>query len=231
MSREPCPDRSPELPEWRRSGPFFLIAATLHLAVLALPRTPAVAAMPRPLQVQLADVRPVEVQPPIPEPQPVSASSPTPAKQVEHPLRRRPILAMSPERQPPTPDTPLVAAPPENVTEAAPAAPPAAAVAAAPSAEPVVIAARYNAAYLNNPKPKYPPLSRRLGEEGKVLLRVRVTADGRPGAVDVEKTSNFSRLDEAACQAVAGWRFVPARRGGEAVESSVIVPIDFHLDG
>ncbi|MDR1994089.1 TonB family protein [Azonexus sp.] len=222
-----CLDRPPELPEWRRSGPFFLIAAALHLMVLAWPRTPAVAATPLPLQVQL-----IEVQQSIPELQPVSAPPPAPAKPAAEPpvrQKKRSVLAMSPEQQPPTSATPLVAAPPEIVAEPAQAAP-ITAVATAPAAGPVLIAARYNAAYLNNPEPKYPPLSRRFGEEGKVLLRVQVTIDGRASTVELEKSSNYTRLDEAARQAVASWRFVPARRGDEAVEASVIVPIVFRLD-
>jgi protein TonB len=102
--------------------------------------------------------------------------------------------------------------------------------AAAPAAASSVIAARYDAAYLHNPRPAYPPLSRRFGEEGRVLLRVRVGTDGQPVAVDVEKSSNFERLDEAARRAVGSWRFVPARRGDEAVEGSVSVPLVFRLD-
>ncbi|MDR0776302.1 MAG: TonB family protein [Azonexus sp.] len=222
-----CLDRPTELPEWRRSGPFFLIAAALHLVVLAWPRTPAVAATPLPLQVQL-----IEVQQSMPELQPVSAPPPAPTKPATEPpvrQKKRPVLAMSPEQQPPTLATPLVAAPPEIVAEPAQAAP-TTAVATAPAAGLVLIAARYNAAYLNNPEPKYPPLSRRFGEEGKVLLRVQVTTDGRASAVELEKSSNYTRLDEAARQAVASWRFVPARRGDEAVEASVIVPIVFRLD-
>ena len=135
---------------------------------------------------------------------------------------------MTPEQQPATADTPVVAAPVAVAPEPAPRPP----VAAAPvaSAPAPVVAARYNAAYLNNPEPKYPPMSRRLGEEGKVLLKVRVTADGQAATVELEKSSNFERLDEAAKQAVARWRFVPARRGDEAIEASVIVPIVFRLD-
>ena len=55
------------------------------------------------------------------------------------------------------------------------------------------------------------------GEEGKVLLKVRVLPDGNPASVDVEKSSSFGRLDEAARQAVARWRFVPAKRGDEPI--------------
>ena len=93
-----------------------------------------------------------------------------------------------------------------------------------------VTSARFDAAYLHNPHPEYPPISRRLGEEGKVLLRVRVTPDGRPSAVDIEKSSSFDRLDDAALRSVTRWRFVPAKRGDEAVEATVIVPIVFRLD-
>ena len=49
-------------------------------------------------------------------------------------------------------------------------------------------------------------------------------------AVDLEKSSNFERLDESARQSVARWRFVPARRGDEAIEATVIVPIVFRLE-
>jgi TonB family protein len=89
---------------------------------------------------------------------------------------------------------------------------------------------RFEAAYLHNPRPNYPAVSRRLGEEGKVLLRVLVSPDGRAAAVNLEKSSNFERLDEAARQAVAQWRFVPAKRGDEAVEATIIIPLLFRLE-
>ena len=92
------------------------------------------------------------------------------------------------------------------------------------------IAVRFDAAYLHNQKPVYPVASRRLGEEGRVLLRVRVSAHGQPLEVDVKQSSGFSRLDEAARAAVERWRFVPARQGTEAVEASVLVPLHFSLD-
>ena len=62
------------------------------------------------------------------------------------------------------------------------------------------------------------------------MLRVRVASDGQTLTVDIEKSSNFPRLDDAARQAVSRWRFVPARRGDETVEATVIVPLVFHLD-
>ncbi|MBN9424605.1 MAG: energy transducer TonB, partial [Candidatus Accumulibacter sp.] len=76
----------------------------------------------------------------------------------------------------------------------------------------------------------YPPMSRRLGEEGKVVLRVRVSAQGLPLAVEIRQASGYARLDEAARAAVERWRFVPAQQGGEAVEATVLVPLAFALD-
>lgn len=216
----------PQGPEWRRSGRFFLFAVALHLAVLAWPLG-KVLDLPPPttLSVKLVEAlrpAPAPEAPPVispPKPPPAAPAKPTPSK-------APPVLAMTPEQQAPAQGIPVVAAP----TPPDPALRPAAVANPPPATPAPVVAARYNAAYLNNPEPKYPPMSRRLGEEGKVLLRVRVTADGLAATVDLEKSSNFERLDEAAKQAVARWRFVPAKRGEEAIEATVVVPIVFRLD-
>jgi periplasmic protein TonB len=89
----------------------------------------------------------------------------------------------------------------------------------------------FNAAYLRNPEPVYPLTSRRRGEQGTVLLRVVVTREGTAASVNVDRTSGHAALDQAALDAVRKWRFVPARRGADAVESTVVVPIVFELKG
>ena len=133
----------------------------------------------------------------------------------------RPVLALQPEPAAPAASFSVpAAAPPAPATDVAPAMP-------APAVTPV----RFEAAYLHNPRPDYPPLSRRLGEEGKVLLRVRVSREGRPAAVDLEKSSNFRASRRRCPPVVAHWRFVPARRGDEAIDATVIVPIVFRLEG
>ena len=94
-----------------------------------------------------------------------------------------------------------------------------------------VVAPRFDAAYLSNPTPEYPRLSRRMGEEGRVMLRVHVGADGKPLEVTIAKSSGFTRLDEIARDTVLrSWRFVPARQGDQAVAGTVRVPIDFSLN-
>lgn len=90
--------------------------------------------------------------------------------------------------------------------------------------------ARFDADYLQNPKPVYPPASRRLGEEGKVVLRVHVTPEGHAAEIEIKGSSNFPRLDNAARDAVARWRFVPARSGDAPIATWVLVPIVFALE-
>jgi protein TonB len=87
----------------------------------------------------------------------------------------------------------------------------------------------FGAAYLNNPPPEYPRISQRRREEGTVLLWVVVAADGRPVDWRVERSSGHERLDQAALDAVAGWRFEPARRGHRPVAGTVLVPMEFRL--
>lgn len=89
--------------------------------------------------------------------------------------------------------------------------------------------ARFDADYLHNPKPDYPPLAKRRGQEGEVLLRVSVSADGLPTQVQLARSSTIPALDEAAIAAVRQWRFVPAKQGNAPVASAVIVPVGFHL--
>ena len=103
---------------------------------------------------------------------------------------------------------------------------PAAIVASAP-----VIPPHFNADYLVNPAPAYPSLSRRFGEQGRVLLRVFVESDGLPSSVELRTTSGFERLDQSALDAVRRWKFVPAKQGDKPVAAWVVVPILFNLKG
>jgi len=212
----------PNLPEWRRSGHFFAGAVVLHLAVLFYPLHLAIGKLETPSSTSVV-VRLVEAVKALPVAPPPAAPSPAAPREVRRPTHR-PVLAVSPEAASTSP----------VVVPAAPPAPaPVVERASAPVASPApasLTPARFDAAYLHNPRPNYPPLSRRLGEEGKVLLKVKVSPAGQALAVDVEKSSNFERLDEAARQAVVRWRFVPARRGDENVEASVIVPLVFRLE-
>jgi protein TonB len=80
------------------------------------------------------------------------------------------------------------------------------------------------------PAPRYPTRALRRGESGTVRVRVEVGPDGRPAQVTVAQASGSRDLDRAAVDAVRRWRFQPARRNGEPVTGTVIVPISFHPD-
>lgn len=88
----------------------------------------------------------------------------------------------------------------------------------------------FNAAYLQNPAPYYPSAAKKRGAQGKVMLRVRVTKSGTAASVEVAQSSGHTSLDESAVKAVEDWRFVPAYVGLEAVEATVLVPIEFKLN-
>lgn len=81
-----------------------------------------------------------------------------------------------------------------------------------------------------NPKPPYPLLARRRGEQGIVLLRVHVRADGSVATAEIKQSSGSTLLDDSALKTVReSWRFMPARLDGVPVESWVEVPIRFVL--
>lgn len=83
--------------------------------------------------------------------------------------------------------------------------------------------------YLRNPPPPYPEEARRQKQEGLVRLRVCVTAEGRAESVEIEASSGWPLLDQAARRTVKSWRFHPARAGGLPIPSTVTVPIRFEL--
>lgn len=107
---------------------------------------------------------------------------------------------------------------------AAPAAP--AATAPAPATPKTISGVEY----LQPPRPEYPPASRRKGEQGEVQLRVLINAQGRAEQVEIIKSADSARLDEAARQAVLRAVFKPYLENGRPLAVYAIVPIRFHLD-
>ena len=188
--------------------------AILGLLAVAVP-SERLAELARPIAVRLIELAPEAPPQPRPKPPPAQPKS---VKPVQVPP---PILAVASPVESPAPAT-FTVPPQPQVT--------APAIVAAPAPAPAFIAARFDADYLDNPKPLYPHASRRLGEEGKVVLRVFVSADGEAKRVEVKHSSGFQRLDQAAEEAVARWRFVPAKRGEQAVTAWVVVPIVFSLN-
>lgn len=81
----------------------------------------------------------------------------------------------------------------------------------------------------NNPGPRYPAAALAARQQGRVQLRVRITAAGTVESATVAQSSGFPLLDRSALEAVSAWRFTPAQRAGVAVPFEVLVPILFRI--
>ena len=207
--------------------------------------------MSRPPEPQIiaAEVIAQFIAPPAPEPPaPAPAAPPTPAspkpqpkpepvkpQPAPKPVQKAPLLPKAIADPTPAPNAPTgtldsAPAPVADATPPAPAAPPAPPSAPAQPSGAAVQLPSSNAAYLNNPRPSYPSISRRMGEQGKVLLRVLVDENGLPQQIEIKQSSGFDRLDKAALASVQRWRFVPGKRNGVPEAMWNIVPVNFVLE-
>ncbi|RRV05272.1 energy transducer TonB [Pseudomonas sp. v388] len=221
----------------REKALFGVFALVLHGAAIywlsqnPTPPLPVVPPEIPPMTIEFSQPAPPVVEPPPPEPvvEPVVeppppvedelAVKPPPPKPVTKP---KPVVKQAP-KPPPKPVAKPVEQPPTPPQPVAAPAPP------APPAPKPVTPASANAGYLRNPAPEYPSLAMRRGWEGTVLLRVHVLASGKPGDIQIQKSSGRDQLDEAALAAVKRWSFVPAKQGDVAQDGWVSVPIDFKL--
>jgi protein TonB len=226
-------------PAWRHG--LFVAVLSAHVLALAAGHYSEVFDKggnepPGVLQVSWIDAaRPEPPADPEPSVQPIPLPmKPRPAPTVRPKPKPKPVLAVAAEAPSPVGHDPVAQPDPTDEPgkpeESAnlpkgPAADSAtqAGVVLAPSAP------SFDADYLSNPAPEYPAMSRMLHEQGRVVLRIQVTADGEPEAVLVSQSSGFERLDQAAIEAVWRWRFVPARQYGKDVAGWVIVPLRFSL--
>jgi protein TonB len=137
----------------------------------------------------------------------------------------------SPKPAPPKPP-PRPAVKPANVAQAAtvPDAGNAAVTQQATTAPGESIVWEGHPRYRIPPKPAiYPPRAVELGQQGEVMVRVRLKPDGTAAEIRLWRSSGFSLLDRAALAAVHGWHFHPAMRSGRPVAAWVEIPVRFHL--
>lgn len=165
------------------------------------PTPPPPQPRPKPVPKQVIPPKPVPRQ----VPQPAAIADPTPSPTVATGIT---------EPQPPAPPllTPVVVAEPT------------------PPAPPRIELPSSSADYLNNPRPPYPPLSKRLGEQGRVVVRVFIEVNGTASRAEVRTSSGFERLDQTALQTVLRWRYVPGKRAGVPEAMWFNVPISFVLE-
>ena len=202
---------SPDWPEL--IGVIAIHVVLLGLAIWKLSPASDIVTPPRIVGMLVSDQpAPVtEIAKPAAPKVPPKPVAPTPAKTVT---------------QKPLPATPVS----ERAITAAPPAAPAQPAPAPQAAGGPVSLPRTDATHLNNPKPVYPAASRRLGEQGRVLLSVYILPDGSVSEIKLKQSSGHPRLDQAALDAVKRWRYVPAKRGGEPIPYWYVQPIAFALD-
>ncbi len=202
----------------------------------AAPAAPVIEAAPPPVIPPLAAAQP-EVALPKPTPKPKPAPKPKP----------KPDPALKPKPKPESRPKPASIARPESPVQQVEerrvsslplgqgagmghAAAASTTTGSASAATGATTAADSRAAPLpDNPKPTYPAFARRLGHEGRVIIRVRVLPTGVVGAADVARSSGYAVLDEAALTTIKRWRFRPAQQSGQTVDATLDVPISFRL--
>ena len=168
--------------------------------------------------------------PPAPVPQPVE-------RKVQNLSRQQPTTKTAPTAAPqlqPSPVTtqmPPSEAAPTVAAVASPSSPAASSAQTTRPATPAPVSLpSTDADYLNNPAPPYPRASRRMGEQGTVVLRVFINTEGRAEQAEIRTSSGYTRLDEAALETVKRWRYVPGKRAGVPEPMWFNVPIRFVLD-
>lgn len=178
----------------------------------------------------VAEVAPLVVDfvappPPPDEPKPPPPPPPPVVPRILPPPPPPVIATAAPVEQ--APPAAMVVPPPEPVAPPAePVAPP-----APPAPPPVVRSIPATAvSYLEPPAPVYPLASKRLNEQGEVLIRVEIGADGRARQVLVSRSSGHQRLDNAALAAVRAARFKPYTENGVPLVVWSTVPIQFELE-
>ena len=152
----------------------------------------------------------------------------------------KPAPAPIPTPKTPPPQTPTPAPPPPVPTSTAPAitqpsAPPVVAATPAPPAPVAAPAPAIRTGAVIQPgascaKPDYPSASRRMEEEGTVTLKFLIGTDGRVLQADIEKSSGFNRLDEAARNALSKCQFRPGTVDGKPEQSWASIRYTWRLE-
>ncbi|MDP9895404.1 protein TonB [Variovorax boronicumulans] len=205
------------------SGVIVFHAAALWALQSGLLRRAAEVVIPVEIMSQFVEPPKPKVEPPPPPPPPpkVAKAPPPPRPQAI----REPKPTPAPQAPVGTTEPPPPPAPPAAPTPPAPPALP-----PAPPAPPAVQLPSSNADYLQNPKAVYPAMSKRLGEQGKVIVKVLVGVDGLPKSAEVKKSSGFDRLDEAAIEYIMKCRFVPGKVNGVVQAMSYDAPVNYVLN-
>jgi len=199
--------------------------APLFVNFIAAPPPAALPGAPRPTAKPL--VKPQARPQPLPPKQQLQqkpVASPMPAAHVlaAQAPGAAPGIAVGPALMTEAPASP---SPPS----AGPAVPALAGVGAQMPAGPVALSSELSLACPQRTAPTYPALSRRLNEQGVVVLQVTLSEDGAVAEAQVQSSSGFARLDDAALTAVRSWHCTAPTRIGQPVRATALQPFHFVL--
>ncbi len=196
-----------------KTGKTFALVLALHIGLLWLaqavwtsaPATAVREVVAAQLIQEFRAPEPAKPEPPAPK------TPPTPQATPVQPAQAPVLVSPVPSALPAITAAPVAAPTPAPLAAVAPAAP-AQVVAPAPARPSVVVAA---AARMDScAKPRYPPASERLHEEGVVSLKFLISENGQVLSGSVEKSSGYKRLDDAALAALSLCKFRPATVDG-----------------
>jgi TonB family protein len=136
----------------------------------------------------------------------------------------------------PSTETTATTATTETTASAAPAPEPVPPIQAPPFPQPIPGPEIYSAVPLGGTQPeelervvpRYPPMARRAGIQGPVVVRGVVRKDGTIDDVEVIKDLPYG-LGDAAREAVSRWRFRPATYNGQPIDVYYTVTVNFRL--
>ena len=187
----------------------FVVVLALHVGAFyalqaGLAKT-LIDAMSGPLEASLIEELSVEdAAPPPPPPEfeaPPPAFIPMPSVTVDAPTPTKTISKVTAVKKPPPPPPPPQVVPPRSNPR-----------------RPIT-------------QPAYPTMSRRLGEEGQVILLLTVDANGRVSEAKVDKSSGFERLDAAALkEAMRRWRLIPGTVNGKPSKMQYKFAVTFKIE-
>jgi protein TonB len=205
-----------------RAWLFPVLLGISALAHFALVRSFFIHSGPQKIEFssgETTEVLIIEEAPHLPEPIPEPAPTPEPVPEEPIPPKPEEILTTTQSEEVAAPQpTPEPKRAEKKPTPQRPK--PVASAKTANVPQPMVI---------RNTPPIYPETARRAGWEGRVTVRVEVSADGSPISVALEKSSGYGVLDQAALRAVKSWRFQPRTIGGVTMAGTVDVPVNFTL--
>jgi len=192
---------APKTPSQRALSVAFVVA--VHAILYGLLTTLGFKPLPGPPHNMIATLLPDTPKETLPPPPPLPEFAPPP-------IAIAPVLDIPIEI---VPSTTAITVPPAPVEPRA-----------------IVDQTRARALLATHTTPDYPPVSRRLGEQGTLRLKLVITPQGAVGEATVESSSGFKRLDDTAVQWVkTHWRYQPAFQGTKAISYVTQAVVTFKL--